>query len=76
MLKNESMAWIYVHVSKIYKHALAQQKGAHFPILGPSYQRSNRDNLGIISHISPIKTLEPSHQDGSNEGSQHVFYEK
>ena len=40
---------------------------------------SNMDNLGIIGHIFPIKTffcdppLEPSHRDGSNEGSQHVF---
>ena len=37
-----------------------------------------RDNLGIISHISTQKricdpSLEPSHQDGSNEGSQHMF---
>ena len=35
-------------------------------------------NLGIISHISPYKhtlrpSLEPSHRDGSNEGSQHMF---
>ena len=41
-------------------------------------RKSNRDNLGIISHISPSKhicdpSLEPSHRDGSNEGLQHMF---
>ena len=44
-------------------------------------RRGKRDNLGIIFHISPLKiccdsSLEPSCQDGSNEGSQHVFVEK
>ena len=41
----------------------------------------NRDNLGIIIHISLLKhtgslrpPLETSHRDGSNEGSQHMFY--
>ena len=37
-------------------------------------RRSNRGNLGIISHISPCNpSLEPSWRDGSNEGSQHMF---
>ena len=42
-------------------------------------RRANRDNFGIISLISHKKkrncdpTLEPSHQNGSNEGSQHMF---
>ena len=41
-------------------------------------RRGNRDNLGII-HIFLHKSkfcdpsVEPSHQDGSNEGSQHMF---
>ena len=40
--------------------------------------RGNRDNLGIISHISSLNifrdpSLEPSPRDGSNEGSQHMF---
>ena len=36
-------------------------------------------NLGIIFHIPPLKrmlidlSLGPSGQDGSNEGSQHIF---
>ena len=39
----------------------------------------NRDNLGIISHIFSLKnifcdpSLERSHRDGSDEGSQHMF---
>ena len=42
-------------------------------------RRSNWDTLGIISHISLYKIfcdppLEPSHRDGSNEGSQHMFF--
>ena len=41
-------------------------------------RKDNRDNSGIISHISPLKrfcdlSLELSHRDGSNEGSQHMF---
>ena len=41
-------------------------------------RRDNRDNLGMLSHISPLKhifdpSLEPSCGDGSNEGSQNVF---
>ena len=41
-------------------------------------RRVNRDNYGIIGHISIKNTfcdpsLEPSHRDGSNEGSQHMF---
>ena len=41
-------------------------------------RRGNRDNLGISSYISPLNifcdpSLEPSHRDGSNEGSQHMF---
>ena len=41
-------------------------------------RRSNRYNLEIIFHISPKNifwdpSLEPSHRDGSNEGSQHMF---
>ena len=41
-------------------------------------RRGNRDNLGIISiffhkNISCDPPLEPSHQDGSNGGSQHMF---
>ena len=40
-------------------------------------RRGNSDNLGIISHISPQNIfcdslLQPSHQEGSNEGSQHM----
>ena len=43
--------------------------------------RSKRDNLGIIFHITPLKhmygpPLEPCRQDGSNEGSPHVFIAK
>ena len=39
----------------------------------------NRDNFGIFIHIFPYKkhicdpSLEPSCQDGSNEGSQHML---
>ena len=40
-------------------------------------RRGNRKNLGITLHITPLKycdtSLEPSCQDGSNEGSQHMF---
>ena len=41
-------------------------------------RRGNRDNLGIISiffhkNISCDPPLEPSHRDGSNDGSQHMF---
>ena len=42
-------------------------------------RRSNRDNLGIIGLIPPLKHIfydppsEPSRQDGSNDGSQHMF---
>ena len=42
-------------------------------------RRGNRDNFGIIIHISTIinifcdPSLEPSPRDGSNEGSQHMF---
>ena len=40
-------------------------------------RRDNRGNLGISSHNSPFKkcdpSLEPSRQEDSNEGSQHVF---
>ena len=44
-------------------------------------KKVNRDNLGIISQISPYlhgnifcdPSLEPSRLDGSNEGSQHMF---
>ena len=41
-------------------------------------RRVKRDNLGIIFHITPSNIccdplLEPSRQDGSNEGSQHMF---
>ena len=41
-------------------------------------RRDNRDNLGIISQISPENifsnpSLEPSRRDGSNEGSQYMF---
>ena len=42
-------------------------------------KKGYRDNLGIISHISPKNvfcdpSLEQSHQDGSNEGSQYMFF--
>ena len=48
----------------------------YFPVL--QIKRDNRDNLGIISHISPLNifcdlSLELSHRDGSNEGPQHMF---
>ena len=41
----------------------------------------DRANLGIIFCITPLKhmlypSLEPSCQDGPNEGSQHVFVGK
>ena len=41
-------------------------------------RRGNRDNLGSIIHISPSNvfcdpSLEPSHRDGSTEGSQPMF---
>ena len=41
-------------------------------------RRGNWDNLVMISLISPQKifcdpSLKPSHQDGSKEGSQHMF---
>ena len=42
-------------------------------------RRGNRDNLGIIFlHKNTFcdSLVEPSHRDGSNEGSQHVFVEK
>ena len=47
-------------------------------------RRGNRDNLGIISHLTLENifcdpSLEPSHRDGSNEGSHYMFllrYEK
>ena len=44
-------------------------------------RRSNRDNLAISSHISPLNifcdpSLEPSHRDSLNEGTQHVVVEK
>ena len=42
-------------------------------------RRGNRNNLGIIIHISPSKhtlwpSLEPACRDDSNEGSQHMFF--
>ena len=47
---------------------------------GPVLQirRDNRDNLGIIFHISPLKHIfdpssEPSCGGESNEGSQNMF---
>ena len=51
--------------------------GEFFQVL--QIRRDNMDNLGIISHISPQNifcdlSFEPSHQDGSNEGSQHMFF--
>ena len=44
-------------------------------------KNDNKDNLGIISQISLKNifcdpSLETSHRDGSNEGSQHVSIEK
>ena len=39
-------------------------------------RRGNRDNLGaILLHINIFcdPSLEPSRQDGSNDGSQHTF---
>ena len=46
----------------------------------PRVRRGNRDNLGIITifhkNIFCDPSLEPSHLDSSNEGSQHVFVEK
>ena len=42
-------------------------------------RRGNRDSLVVIFLISPYinlfcdPSLEPSHRDGSNEGSQHRF---
>ena len=42
-------------------------------------RRGNRDNFVIIINILQKKnilcdlSLEPSHRDGSNEGSQHMF---
>ena len=47
------------------------------PVRAPD-KRSNRDNSEIIFHISPYTHIcdpssEPSHRDGSNEGSQHMF---
>ena len=41
-------------------------------------KRGNRDNLGIISiflhkNIFSDPSLEPSHSDSSNKGSQHMF---
>ena len=43
-------------------------------------RRGNRNNLGVISHISPVifcdPSLELSHREGSNEGSQPVIVEK
>ena len=40
-------------------------------------KRGKTDNLGTIFHITPLKhvviSLELSHRDGSNEGSQHMF---
>ena len=41
-------------------------------------RRGNRDNLWIISHICHKNIfcdppLEPSHRDGSKQGSQHMF---
>ena len=42
-------------------------------------RRGNRDNLGIIFLFLSLKhicdpSLEPSRRDGSNEGSQHMFW--
>ena len=41
-------------------------------------RKGNKGNLGKISHISQKNlfcdpSLEPSHRDGSNDGSQHMF---
>ena len=41
-------------------------------------RRGERANLGTISHILHKNilcdsSLEPSHRDGSDEGSQHMF---
>ena len=38
-------------------------------------KRDNRDNYTIFvpKNISCDPSLEPSHPDGSNEGSQHMF---
>ena len=48
----------------------------HFTVL--QIRKGNRDNLGIIfiflhKNIFCDSSLEPSHQDGSNEGSQLMF---
>ena len=42
-------------------------------------RRGKRDNLEIIFHIAPLKLMLGSiirtvYQDGSNEGSQHMFF--
>ena len=53
-------------------------KSVGVPVL--QIKRDNRDNLGIISHISPRKnifcdtSLEPSRRDGSNEGHNICFH--
>ena len=41
-------------------------------------RKGNRDKFGIFIHIFPLRhicdtSLEPSHRDGSNEESQHMF---
>ena len=48
------------------------------PVQELQVRQSIRDNLEVISHISQNKifcdaSVEPSHRDGSDEGSQHMF---
>ena len=49
------------------------------PYIHTQIRRGNRDNLAIIFLILTIEaqvvtpSLELSYQDGSNEGSQHMF---
>ena len=45
------------------------------PVSVLQIKRGNRDNLGKFFHKSIFcdPSLEPSHRDGSNDGSQHMF---
>ena len=51
----------------------------HFQVFSAPDEKGQRDNLGIIVHILHINifcdpSLEPSRRDGSNEGSQYMFF--
>ena len=83
--KKSWISWYFYTYEHLKFHAQLSWAWKKFYNLGPwsvlQIRRGNRDNLGIISHISPyryilwaiIRTILPRWLDSSNEGSQHMF---